>query len=99
MIMDKKKDVREQKAVALKYDMGAAAPKVVATGQGYVAERIIERAEQNEVPVYEDKALVEDLTRLDLGDDIPPELYEVVAQVLIYVANLDKKEGYKRAVK
>lgn len=91
------KDKRDQKAVALRYSVGDSAPKVVASGQGYVAERIIERAEEHDVPVYEDRALVEDLTRLDLGDDIPPELYEVVAQVLIYVADLDKKEGYKRS--
>ena len=91
-------EIRKQKAVALRYDLGESAPKVVASGQAYVAEKIVERAIDNEVPIYQDSALVEDLMRLDLGDDIPPELYEVVAQVLIYVSDLDKKEGYRRGV-
>ena len=94
MNMDDKK--RNQKAVALKYQPGDAAPKVVASGKGYVAEKIIENAENSDVPIYQDSALADELTRLDLGDDIPPELYEIVAQVLIYVSDLDRKESLKR---
>jgi len=91
----KKKIDPNQKAVALKYDLGDTAPKVVASGQGYVAEKILENADKNDIPVYQDKELAEELTRLDLGDDIPPELYEIVAQILIYVSDLDKRESLK----
>ena len=96
--MDKKTaaEIKKQKAVALKYELGDNAPRVVASGQGYVAEKILEKAEESDVPVYQDSALADELTRLDLGDDIPPELYEIVAQVLIYVSDLDKKESLKR---
>ncbi|MCL2702912.1 MAG: EscU/YscU/HrcU family type III secretion system export apparatus switch protein [Defluviitaleaceae bacterium] len=90
------KDIKKQKAVALKYELGDFAPKVVASGQGFVAERIIENAETGDIPIYQDSALADELTRLNLGDDIPPELYEIVAQVLIYVSDLDKKESLKR---
>ena len=92
-----KKNVKDQKAVALRYDTGDIAPKVVASGKGYVDEKILEQAEESDVPIYQDAALAEDLTRLDLGDDIPPELYEIVAQVLIYVSDLDKKESLKNS--
>ena len=86
--MDKKTD--RKKAVALKYDMLTdAAPRVMAKGVGLVAERILEKGAQ--IPVYKDEKLVEELTRLDLGDHIPPELYEVVAQVLIFINELDQK--------
>ena len=80
-----------QKAVALKYNPETDdAPKVLAKGVGQVAERIIEKAEG--IEVIEDAALVEDLTRLDIGDNIPPELYEVVAQILVFISELDKTE-------
>lgn len=85
----------KQRAVALKYQFGDPAPQVVAKGQGYVAQRIIEKAEKSDVPIYEDPELAEELTRLDLGDNIPPELYEIVAQVLIYISDLDRLEAIK----
>ncbi len=85
-----------QAAVALKYNPTESAPKVVAKGKGVIADRILERAEENKIPVYKDPGLVEELTRVDLGDSIPPELYEVVAQVLIFIADLDKLESYRR---
>jgi flagellar biosynthesis protein len=90
---------RNQKAVALKYELGDDAPKVVASGQGYVAEKIIENAEQSDVPIYKDAALAEDLTKLDLDEGIPPELYEIVAQILIYVSDLDQRESLKNHAK
>ena len=81
---------KRQKAVALHYKPNQQAPKVVAKGAGLIADKIIERAEEAEVNVYQDAALVEELTRTDIGQQIPPELYEVVAQVLIFINELDK---------
>lgn len=98
--MDEKKPIRQnQKAVALKYDPMDVAPKVVAKGSGYIAEKILEKGRDADIPVYKDEKLAEELTRLDLGEHIPPELYEVVAQVLIFISDLDKLEAYRRDVK
>lgn len=85
-----------QKAAAISYQPGDRAPKVVAKGKGIVAEKILEKAEENSVPVYQDPKLAEILTRMELGDQIPPELYEVVAQILIFVSDLDRLEELKR---
>ncbi len=85
-----------QKAVALKYGANDRAPKVVAKGEGYVAEKILENADKSEVPVYKDEKLVEELTRIDLGENIPPELYEVVAAVLVFIGDVDKLEEYRK---
>ena len=78
------------KAVALRYkpDEGDEVPRLVAKGRGEVARRIIELAKEHGVPVQEDPALVEPLLRLDLSEEIPPELYEVVAKVLAFVYSL-----------
>ncbi len=78
------------KAVALRYkpDEGDEVPRLVAKGRGEVARKIIELAKEHGVPVQEDPALVELLLRLDLSEEIPPELYEVVAKVLAFVYSL-----------
>ncbi len=76
-------------AVAVTYNPGEEAPKIVAAGKGVVAERIIEKAISANVPVHEDKKLAQTLSKLEIGDFIPPELYEVVAQVLIFVDDLE----------
>ena len=88
-----------QRAAAVKYDPTDIAPKVVAKGAGVVAEKIIEKAKETDVPIYKDDKLAEELTRLDLGEHIPPELYEVVAQILIFISDLDKLEEYKQNAK
>ena len=77
-------------AVALSYNPGDEAPTVIASGKGVVAERIIEKATDNEVPVYEDEKLARTLSKLELGDAIPPELYGVVAEILVFVDRMDK---------
>lgn len=88
------KEIKE--AAALRYLPGNnRAPKLVATGRGEIAEKIIETALENEVPVYEDARLAHTLNKLQLGDEIPPELYEVVAEILVFVSNLDKSFGEK----
>ncbi|GIO30019.1 MULTISPECIES: EscU/YscU/HrcU family type III secretion system export apparatus switch protein [Paenibacillus] len=80
-----------KKAVALKYSPGeAAAPVVAAKGRGKVAEAILEKAKEHGVPVQEDAALVEVLSKLDLDQQIPPELYQLVAEVLSYIYRTDR---------
>lgn len=86
----------KQKAVALSYNLEDVSPKIVAKGKGYIAQKILENAKSSEIPVYEDSALVDELTKVDLGSNIPPELYEVVAQVLVFISDLDKYEGIRR---
>ena len=87
--MAEKKE-KEKTAVALAYVPGDRAPKILATGKGKVAERIIEVAEENDVPQYEDSELAETLSKLEIGEMIPPELYEVVAEVLVFVSDMDR---------
>ena len=72
---------------------GDAAPKILATGKGAVAERIIETAKEADVPTYKDGKLADTLSRLEIGDMIPPELYEVVAEILVFVDAMDKIKG------
>jgi len=81
---------KQKKAVALKYNKGKdSAPKVVAKGKGYIAEKIIEAARENNVPLYEDKNLSQVLEALDLDTEIPPELYRAVAEVLAFIYKLN----------
>lgn len=85
---------REQakKAVALSYTPGTnAAPVVVAKGRGAVAERILETARQHDVPVQEDSSLVEVLAQLDIEQEIPPELYKLVAEIMSFVYRTDRQ--------
>ncbi|MHA2854823.1 EscU/YscU/HrcU family type III secretion system export apparatus switch protein [Paenibacillus lautus] len=81
-----------KKAVALKYTPGESeAPVVVAKGQGKLAESILDKAKEHGVPVQEDAALVEILSKLDLDQQIPEELYQLVAEVLTYVYRADRQ--------
>lgn len=80
---------RDRTAVALEYEKEDIAPKVIATGKGYLADRIIERAKEADVPVHKDEKLAKSLSVLDLGEYIPPELYSVVAEVLVFVDGLE----------
>lgn len=78
-------------AVALAYDPNEdGAPKVIASGKGALAEKIIEKAKESKIPVHEDDKLAETLSRLEIGEMIPPELYEVVAEILVFVDAMDK---------
>lgn len=80
-----------KKAVALKYDqMKHQAPRVTASGKGIVAENILEKAEEYEIPIVEDPSLVELLSQLNINDTIPEELYEVVAEVFAYIYKVDQ---------
>ncbi|GFI46356.1 flagellar biosynthetic protein FlhB [Lachnospiraceae bacterium] len=87
MAEEKKKP---KQAVALSYDPNDDAPRVIASGRGALAERIIEKAQEADVPVHRDDKLADTLSRLEIGDMIPPELYEVVAEILVFVDAMDK---------
>ena len=83
--MSQYKDLMAKKAVALRYDENKeAAPVIVASGLGYVAEKIVEIANDNEIPVYEDNSLATVLTQLELGTEIPEELYQAIVDIYVY---------------
>ncbi len=88
--------MEEQKnkiAVAIEYEPSEEAPKIIASGRGHLAEKIIERAIEEDVPLHKDDKLAKTLSKLEIGDAIPPELYEVVAEVLLFVDKVDKIKG------
>lgn len=84
---------KPKQAIALEYNPDEEAPKVIATGKGQLAERIIEKAKEADVPIHRDDKLADTLSRLEIGDAIPPELYEVVAEILVFVDAMDKIRG------
>lgn len=80
-------------AAALSYDAARdRAPRVVASGRGTIAEQILKRARAAGVPIYEDANLALALAGLDVGEEIPPALYQVVAAVIAWVYELEEKE-------
>lgn len=91
MTSERKDEHKIKKAAALSYTPGKdGAPKVIASGKGVIAEKIIEKAREAKVPVYEDEHLAEALSHISLGEEIPRELYEVVAEVLAFISRLDE---------
>lgn len=89
-----------QKAVALKYDGADIAPIIVATGLGYMAEKIVQTAIEQDVPVYEDTSLATLLSRLELGEEIPQELYQLVVDIYVYFLKFSfDKEGKEQEKK
>lgn len=89
--MDQKRRVFDEIAVAVKYRFGAAgeAPKVVASGRGQLARRIVDLARKSDVPLHESPALADSLARVPVGVEIPAELWEAMAEVLAHVYALD----------
>lgn len=97
--MNREEERRQQwqpkTAVALRYDQTKEdVPRVIATGRGHLAKKILQLAAKNDIPVYEDPTLAQLLASLELGTEIPAELYQVVAEVLAFVFRLDKKLGH-----
>ena len=84
---------KPKQAIALEYNPEEDAPKIIASGRGKLAERIIERAQENDVPIHRYDKLADTLSRLEIGDMIPPELYEVVAEILVFVDSMAKLRG------
>ena len=81
---------KNKTAVALSYEAGDDAPKILASGKGAMAQKIIDAAKEHDIPFYKDDKLAETLSKLEIGDAIPPDLYEVVAQILVFVDGMDK---------
>ena len=94
--MEENNNITNKTAVALSYEEGDQAPKILATGKGYVAEKIIEAAKEENVHVHKDEKLAATLSKLEIGDYIPKELYGVVAEILVFV---DRVEGIKKHAK
>ena len=82
---------QRKKAVALKYELNNEAPIVTAAGMGTIADKIIEKAEDSDVPVVYNKELTDLLSNVDIGKEIPEDLYEAVAYIIAFVTDLDKK--------
>ena len=89
MEQSKQEHDRNKAAVALSYTPEEEAPKVIATGKGYLAEKILEAAKENNIPIHEDEKVAGVLSKLGVGEYIPQELYEVVAEILVFVDNMD----------
>lgn len=88
--MQKKEDFQNKTAVALGYQPGDKAPRIIAAGKGELAQKIIDRAKEVDIPLHKDDKLAKTLSKLEIGDTIPPELYEVVAEILVFVDRMDK---------
>jgi flagellar biosynthesis protein len=85
------KDTRPS-AAALHYAEGTGAPTLVAKGEGFIAEKIIATAQQHGVPIHHDPALVGALSRLELGEQIPTELFGAVATVIAFIYRLKRQQ-------
>lgn len=83
-------------AVALQYGAGDAAPVVVASGMGYMAEKIVETAAGAGVPIYEDNSLATALAQLKLGQEIPEDLYKAIVEIYVYFLHFDPDEREKK---
>jgi len=91
-VEEKNKDDKEKVAVALRFDPEKdTAPRIVAAGRGEAAERIIELAEESEVPLYQQESIAEGLSQFEVGAIIPGQLYELIAEVLIFLYHLDSE--------
>ena len=84
-----------QRAAALRYRAGDGAPVIVASGMGHLAEKIVEVAADNGVPVYEDTSLATILSQMQLGREIPEELYQAVVEIYLYFLDFDPNDPEK----
>ncbi|NJP38803.1 EscU/YscU/HrcU family type III secretion system export apparatus switch protein [Alkalicoccus luteus] len=85
-----KRAINGSSAAVIQYNELDGTPKVLASGRGYVAERIKQIANDHHIHMEEDAFLIENLIDLDLGDDIPPQLYAVIAEILLMIEELEK---------
>ena len=98
--MDENKNPAVPEAVALRYDNGREdAPRVVAKGRGFVAQQLLSIAKRHSVPVYQNQTVTQLLMAVELDREIPPELYQAVANVLAYVYRLDGRAAEKAGVR
>ncbi|WOV86134.1 EscU/YscU/HrcU family type III secretion system export apparatus switch protein [Sporosarcina oncorhynchi] len=97
--MTDKKHTRKE-AIALSYDPNVGeAPKVIAKGRGKIAENILAKAEEHDVPIQEDPTLVELLGQLDVNETIPEQLYQAVAEVFAYIYHVDRNHGLEKEIR
>ncbi len=90
--------LKRKEAVALSYEAKKNdAPKVIAKGKGIVADNILEKAKENNIPIQEDPTLIELLSKLNITDSIPEELYQAVAEVFAFVYRTDKEVGNRKS--
>lgn len=92
-------DEMNKKAVALSYDEESnSAPVIVASGSGYLAQKIVETARNSGIPVYEDNSLATVLSQMELGSEIPEQLYQAIVDIYVYFLNFgsDKKGAEKQ---
>ena len=82
----------DNEAIALKYEPGNVAPIVVASGAGHMAQKIIEVATEHNVPVYEDTSLTTVLSKLQLGQAIPDELYNAIVEIYVYFLKFGEED-------
>ena len=95
--MNPKEKIKEKTAAAIYYDMdNHDTPVMSAFGSGYVAEKMLEVAEQSGVPIHKDKKLSSMLSKLSIGDEISEDMYEAVAKVLAFVAEIDRRYGEQK---
>lgn len=92
---DVNKPPRAGRAVALRYGAGDGAPVIVASGMGYLAEKIVETAADSGVPIYEDNSLATMLSQLKLGQEVPAELYRAIVEIYVYFLNFDVNDPEK----
>ena len=81
-----------QQAVALAYEQGEYAPKIVAKGRGVVAEQIIARAKEHHIFIHQSKELVSLLMKVDMDDHIPTQLYQAIAELLVWIYELEQRQ-------
>lgn len=79
--------------MALQYGVSDSAPVIVASGMGHLAEKILDVAQENGVPIYEDNSLATILTQLKLGQEIPQELYKAIVEIYVYFLHFDPATG------
>lgn len=91
--MKKKENFKNKKSVALSYGEEDLAPKIIAKGRGRLAERIVEKAKEEDIYIHKDEKLVKDLIDLELYQEIPEELYDIVAKIILFVYSIDKEKG------
>ncbi|NLK74002.1 MAG: flagellar biosynthesis protein FlhB [Clostridiales bacterium] len=90
MNTDSKDNKVKKTAVALSYKADEDAPKVIASGKGYLADKIISRAKERGIPIHKDDELTQNLSKIEIGHYIPQELYEVVAEIMVFIEDIDR---------
>ena len=96
--MSEKQHIRKE-AIALSYDPNSAgAPKIVAKGKGEIAENIVKKAKEHDIPIQEDASLVEILGQLNIDESIPEELYKAVSEVFAYIYQVDREHGLRKRI-